>query len=62
MWPGFSCISPMGTWCERHESSARLPSISFGHVQPLGERRIIIGQRGRSTLPLPLARAAFWMR
>jgi hypothetical protein len=27
-----------------------LPSISFGHVQPFGERKTIIGQRGRSKL------------
>ena len=51
MWPGFSCISPIGTWCERQEPSARLPSITFGQVQPLGERRTIIGQRGRSATP-----------
>ena len=30
----------------------------FGPVQPLGERSTIIGQRGRSALPL--LRAAFW--
>ena len=29
----------------------RLPSISFGHVQPLGERSTIIGQRGRLVKP-----------
>ena len=48
MWSGFSCISPSGTWCERQVPSIRLPSTSFGPVQPLGVRSTIIGQRGRS--------------
>ena len=36
-----------GTWWERQLFSAGWPSISAGQVQPLGERRIIMGQRGR---------------
>jgi hypothetical protein len=31
--------------------SFRRPSISFGPVQPFGELRTIIGQRGRAALP-----------
>ena len=35
----------------------RLPSISFGQVQPLGVRSTIIGQRGRSVKPFRRASA-----
>src|SRR6266498_3676687 len=38
----------MGTWCEREVPSVGLPSTSFGPVHPLGERKIIMGQRGRA--------------
>ena len=55
--PGCSRTPASGTWCERQEPSIGWPSTSFGPVQPLGVRRTIIGQRGRSVKP-PLARAA----
>ena len=45
-------MSPSGTWCERNEPSIGLPSTTFGPVQPLGVRRTIIGQRGRSAEPV----------
>ena len=53
---GLSRTSENGTWCERHEPSALWPLISFGPVQPFGERSTIIGHRGRSAFLL--ARAA----
>jgi hypothetical protein len=42
------------------ECFCALPSISLGHVQPLGERRTIMGQRGPSAEPF--WRAPVWMR
>jgi hypothetical protein len=53
-------MSPIGTWCERFVPSVSLPSTIFGPVQPFGERKIIIGQRGRALNPL--VRASRWMR
>ena len=52
---GLSRTSENGTWCERQEPSALWPLTSFGPVQPLGLRSTIIGQRGRSALPLARA-------
>ena len=49
-----------GTWWERNVPSVGLPSTTVGPVQPFGERRMIIGQRGRSLKPL--LRASRWMR
>ena len=54
-----SRTSVIGTWCERHVPSIGSPSTSFGPVQPFGERRTIIGQRGRSVAPP--SRAARWI-
>ena len=48
MWSGLS-MSPIGTWCERNVPSTGRPSTTFGPVQPLGERKTIIGQRGRAS-------------
>ncbi len=36
-----------GTWCARKVPSTCRPSTTFGPVQPLGDLRTIIGQRGR---------------
>ena len=47
MLPGWSSTSGTGTWWARQKSSTWWPSTIFGPVQPLGERRTIIGQRGR---------------
>ena len=49
----------IGTWCDRHVPSAGLPSTSFGPVQPLGVRRMIIGHAARGRRR-PL-RAARWI-
>ena len=57
---GSSCTSRMGTWWARQKPSTLWPSTSSGPVQPLGERRTIIGQRAVD-VALPLARALLWM-
>ena len=56
---GSSRTSAIGTWCERQVPSTGLPSTSFGPVQPLGVRRMIIGQRGRTAVAG--ARRACWI-
>ena len=43
---------PWAPGAQRQEPSVCLPSISFGPVQPLGVRRMIMGQRGRCVKPL----------
>ena len=45
---GFSASFASGTWWARKVPSIGWPSTSLGPVQPLGVRRTIIGQRGRS--------------
>ncbi len=52
-------MSPIGTWWDRQEPSVFWPSTSFGPVHPFGERKTIIGQRGRAVCPL--SRAASWI-
>ena len=55
---GFSASFASGTWWARKVPSIGWPSTSLGPVQPLGVRRTIIGQRGRSAAP---SRARDWM-
>ena len=40
-----------GTWCDRNVPSTGRPSMNFGPVHPLSDRRTIIGQRGRVVSP-----------
>ena len=53
---GFSASFASGTWWARKVPSIGWPSTSLGPVQPLGVRRTIIGQRGRSVAALARAR------
>ena len=49
-----------GIWWERKVPSTGMPSTRAGQVQPLGEQKTIMGQRGRSVSPF--SRALTWMR
>ena len=42
----------MGIWWERQLPSTGCPSTSLGPVQPLGERKTIMGHRGRAASPV----------
>ena len=48
-----------GTWWARNVPSTGRPSTTFGPVQPLGDFKTIIGQRGR--VRSPDARAFRWI-
>ena len=48
---GVSRALASGTWWARQESSAFLPSMISGQVQPLGVRKMIMGQAGRLVSP-----------
>ena len=48
-----------GTWCARNVPSTGRPSMTFGPVHPLSDRRTIIGQRGR--VASPWMRASCWI-
>ena len=41
-----------GTWWARQKSSTLCPSTSLGPVQPLGERKMIMGHCGRKVFPV----------
>ncbi len=58
LYSGWAGSTRIGTWCARNVPSILSPSMTFGPVQPFGERSTIMGQRGR--VVVPEVRAVRW--